>query len=172
MDDDEELGAMRATLATMQPLDPEARARVWLYVKQRLGIDVPPSRPSGQQNGAQSDGPVLPIDDMIERPQSFAELYDRARPTTNPVKALVGGYWLQVCGGQSDFDSFTLNKELQHLGHQLSNVTYALTELSKKKPALAMQVRKSGKSAQARKRYRLTDAGIKTAKEMIKSSGA
>ena len=172
MNDDAELGAIQVALATLQPLDAEAQARVWGYVRQRLGIDISPSSPSVQQDGPQLDGDLRPNGHTIGKPQSFAELYDRVRPATNPIRALIGGYWLQVCGGQPDFDSFRLNKELQHLGHQLSNVTYALTELNKKKPALAMQVRKSGKSAQARKRYRLTESGIKMVEEMIKSSGA
>ena len=97
---------------------------------------------------------------------------DRQLTGSNGVNIVVDRESHRAGLQQADFDSFRLNKELQHLGHQLPNVTYALTELGKRKPALAMQVRKSGKSAQARKRYRLTDAGIKSVEEMMNGARA
>lgn len=73
----------------------------------------------------------------------------------------MAAYWLQVCSGQEQFSSQSVNKELQDLGHVIQNVTQAFTQLKeRKKPALAIQVKKSGKSQQARKLYKLTLAGI------------
>jgi hypothetical protein len=53
------------------------------------------------------------------------------------------------------------------LGHGLINITAALDDLREAKPALVLQVGKSGKSRQARKTYKLTIAGIKSVEEMI-----
>ena len=84
-------------------------------------------------------------------------------------RALVAAYWFQYLGGVSDFDSATLNKELKHLGHQSSNITTALTSLMSKKPQLVIQTRKSGASKQARKKYKLTNEGIKQVQRMLRS---
>lgn len=65
-----------------------------------------------------------------------------------------------MCQGHEHFASQAVNKELQNLGHALSNVTDAFKQLQNKKPALAIQVKKSGRSQQARKQYKLTQAGI------------
>jgi DNA-binding PadR family transcriptional regulator len=49
----------------------------------------------------------------------------------------------------------------------VSNITTALSSLIERKPQLVIQTRKSGNSKQARKRYRLTDAGIRAVERMI-----
>lgn len=99
---------------------------------------------------------------------SFAELYDAARqPTGNPEKALVAGYWLQVCQSAESFDAQSANNELKNLGHALPNVTNSFESLKKKKPALVLQLKKSGTTQQARKTYKLTIAGKKAVEEMI-----
>lgn len=98
---------------------------------------------------------------------ALAEIYDAARPTSNADKALVAGYWLQVCQGAESFDGFSANRELKHLGQGLANVTNAIDSLKGQKPALALQLKKSGKSQQARKVYKITVAGIKAVEAMI-----
>ena len=50
---------------------------------------------------------------------------------------------------------------LKDLGHRASNITDALSSAMKEKPALIIQVKKSGSARQARKLYKLTDAGVK-----------
>lgn len=86
---------------------------------------------------------------------------------STPLKPLVVGYWFQVLQGEQDLDGFQINKELKHLGHGVSNITTALSSLIDRKPQLVIQTRKSGNSKQARKRYRLTDAGIKAVERML-----
>jgi len=51
-------------------------------------------------------------------------------------RALVVAYWMQKVQGESDFDGFTINKELRHLGYAASNITSALTQLIVRKPQL------------------------------------
>jgi hypothetical protein len=98
---------------------------------------------------------------------SFAELFDAAQPKTGYDKALVAGYWLQVCQGADSFDGFSANKELKHLGEGLPNITSSVDTLKAQKPALALQLKKSGKSRQARKVYKVTVAGVRAVEAMI-----
>lgn len=98
---------------------------------------------------------------------SLPDLYSAVSPASDASRALVVGYWFQVKQGEQDLDGFQINKELKHLGHGVTNITTALSSLIERKPQLVIQTRKSGNSKQARKRYRLTDAGIKAVERML-----
>ncbi|MGE0640202.1 MAG: hypothetical protein AB7G12_13790 [Thermoanaerobaculia bacterium] len=101
----------------------------------------------------------------------IATLFARSNPGTEGEKALVAGYFFQRLQGMEDFDSFTLNSELKHLGHGVTNITRALGSLIGVKPQLVMQTRKEGKSKQARKRYKLTLEGQKRVERMLHDQG-
>jgi hypothetical protein len=155
---------MQKLFDVLDPLDEGTRARVLAWVSNRLEIKaaqapvqshVADSRTSGR--GPQSDF------------STFADLFNAASPSTNADRAMTAGYWLKICQGQDQFTGQAINKELQNLGHALVNVTDAFRQLQKKKPALAIQVGKSGKSQQSRKLYKLTQAGIDAASAMIQS---
>jgi hypothetical protein len=98
---------------------------------------------------------------------SLPDLYSKISPASDPHRALVVAYWFQVMQGEQDLDGFSINKELKHLGHAVGNITTALTSLIERKPQLVIQTRKSGNSKQARKLYRLTDAGIRAVERLI-----
>ena len=102
----------------------------------------------------------------------IAELFAAAGPRRGPEKALVAAYWLQEAGGRPEFDGQTLNNELKHLGHGLPNVTATMNALIALRPQLAIQVRKSGSSQQARKKYRLTREGAVKVQAMIRDSAS
>lgn len=103
----------------------------------------------------------------VGRFASFPELFDAARPRLEKEKALVAAYWLQICQTTDALNAQAINSELKHLGHGLSNVTEALSSLIAEKPALILQIRKSGSSKQARKLYKLSEAGRRRVLEMI-----
>jgi hypothetical protein len=65
-----------------------------------------------------------------------------------------------------------VNKELKLLGEGVPNITMAVDALRSQKPALAVQLQKSGKTRQARKTYKLTVAGIKEVERMINQGSA
>lgn len=168
---DAEFGAMQTVYTALQNLDEDARVRVLDYVTSRLGIASVEKAPVRQQhNGTQLDEEESALGEEQEAAPkfgSFAELFDAAQPKGASDKALVAGYWLQVCQGSESFDGFSANKELKHLGEGLPNVTSAIDTLKAQKPALALQLKKSGKSRQARKVYKITIAGIRVVEAMI-----
>ncbi len=151
---------MQSVLGILSDLPDEgSQERVVAYVSARLNLRfsqrpaaaAPSETDSGHSNGdAASKGSF----------DTFADLFNAVSPATNADKALVAGYWLQVLEGNEQFASQAVNKLLQNLGHSLANVTDAFNQLGAKKPRLAIQTRKSGKSQQARKQYKLTQAGI------------
>lgn len=168
-DSDPEFVAMQTVFSTLEALDAEARGRVMAYVASRL--DLPrQSLPTAKVQAALVDETILDganTQDTTQTFQSLAELFDASQPTTNAEKALVAGYWVQVCLGNETFDSQSANKELKHLGDGLVNITSAIDSLKNQKPALALQLRKSGRTQQARKTYKITVAGVRAVENMI-----
>ncbi len=71
-----------------------------------------------------------------------------------------------------DFASAQVNAQLKHLGHRVDNITRAIDALISEKPALVIQVRKSGSTRQARKLYRVTDAGAQEVQRMLRGDTA
>ena len=153
-------------------LDEDMRARVISSVSTLLGIGVlvAPAKP-----GTSPAGEETPEVDEADKGQNqsfteFAEIYAAADPHTAADKALVAGYWLQVCQGAENFSGQSVNYELNHLGHKIGNITNALSTLNDAKPQLVLQLRKSGKSQQARKTYKLSAEGIKRVRDMISAA--
>jgi hypothetical protein len=169
-DSDGEFSAMHAVYAALAPLDEDARIRVVDYIVARFEISARPA-PGGHpaaDAGSQSYEDTIKEETAVSSKfGSFAELYDAAQPKNQSEKALVAGYWLQVCQGAGSFDGFSANKELKNLGQGVGNITVAIDSLKNQKPALALQLKKSGKSQQARKTYKITVAGIKSVEGMI-----
>lgn len=163
----DELEAMKKIAAALEPLDDEARSRAlqWATSRFRLSKSVVTSeqmttRTAEAFSGVAASGGY----------STFAELFDAASPVTEKDKALVAAYWVQICENTTSFPAQSLNELLKDLGHRIGNITEALTALKVERPALVLQLKKSGTSRQARKIYKLTQEGTKRVAAM--TSGA
>jgi hypothetical protein len=164
MNDDPELKAMTTVARALEGLDPEVTARVLRWAGERYGIPMPTQQRTPNAAGAG--------DNAVGEYPDIASLMDAAAPRFGSDKALVATYWFQVVKGEANVTGQQVNDELKNLGHGLSNVTDSFNTLMNRKPALAQQVQKSGKSRQARKRYRLTEAGIRRVRAMVAGQAA
>lgn len=177
---DQEFAAMQAVFSALSPLDEGARQRVFDYVSSRLGLAATVVRktPLGKQCVMADEG----YDEDVKEPSAriggpprtfehFAEVFDAVDPQTDRDRALVAAYWLQTSADASSVDGFSINRELKHLGHGLGNVTRAIDGLKAAKPALMIQLKKSGKSQQARKEYKVTAAGVKYIEGILSEKG-
>jgi hypothetical protein len=169
-EEDAELAAMKDIFERLSGLEADARTRVINYVLARL--DIATNSASARRRSAADEGEDEA--DELEQEQAnapqfstFAELFDAARPETHAHMALVAGYWLQVCQGAESFEGFAANAELKHQGRRVDNITVAVNALKSQNPALVIQLRKAGKTRQARKTYKVTAAGIRAVEEMI-----
>lgn len=167
-----ELDAIRTVHDALEQLDDQARRRVLSYIGNLFHVDMQPA--SKRMETTQRENHVQPEteDDATgaELPNSFpnfAAFFAKAKPKTQGEKALVAGYWLQVCGGADNFLGATANKELKHLGHQISNITDAINTMKARNPALILQVQKRGKGRQARKLYQISFEGEQYVKGMV-----
>jgi hypothetical protein len=167
MDVDLELEAMGTIASALEELDGEAKSRVLRWVLDRCSVrlDASDDPAASKANGVRDSAPA-----PQGRFPEVADLFASAAPKTDKEKALVLAYWFQVAKGATNFESLEINRELKQLGYGLSNVTATLTDLIEAKPSLVMQVQKSGKAQQARKKYRLTNEGIKRVNDMLGSA--
>jgi hypothetical protein len=163
-----EIEAMRQIEKAMVGLEPDEAQRVvvWMvdYASKKLGAEVGPTGTTRSWG----HGPSGRSDDSP--PQTFeriGDLVDAAEPTSGSEYALVAAYWFQELQGNENVTGQQVNDELKDLGHGISNITDAFDTLQGRRPALARQVEKSGTSRQARKRYRLTQAGINRVHQML-----
>lgn len=158
-----ELSAMTEIAKALQPLDSEAVRRVLSWAADRFGVTLsatPAAKATFEdQNEANNGNREL---------DTVADLFAAANPKNDPERALLTAYWFQALKGQPDFDSASINRELKHLGHKVTNITAALSSLMSKKPQLVIQTRKSGSSQQARKRYKVTNEGLKYAERLLR----
>ncbi len=142
-------------------LDASGARRVLAWLVDKYGLVE--QQPARSRTAAQSPS----RDAGHGEDTDFASLFGQAQPETEKDRALLAGYWFQVMKGTADLDGFALNRELRNLGHPVSNITKALSYLINQRPQLVIQVRKSGSTQQARKKYRLTKSGIAEAESLI-----
>ncbi len=158
MSAEKEIKAMGTISSALEDLESDARVRVLYWAMSRYGMA-----------GAGQNAFKMPHLGTRGRAKStsgeyatFADLFDAAKPDTEREKAMVAAYWLQVCENAEISESQSLNDLLKDLGHGVGNITEALNQLRNDRPALLLQLKKSGSSRQARKTYKLTQVGTKT----------
>ncbi len=167
-DIDNEISAMGTITAIVEALQEDQRGRVIRYITERFNIAGVTKSTKTTFTTPQDNSSI----DAAAVFEDFASLVDASHPETDAMRALVAGYWLQVVKGGQSFDAQSANTELKHLGHPSSNITSSLTALIDQKPALVLQLRKSGSSKQARKSYKITESGIRKVREMMSGNGA
>ena len=168
---DDELSAIQGILKILEPFDEKSKDRIYVYVRDRIGVRTEDTRSVGRVRLCEaSSGGSGNADDgksVMGEYESFAELHDAAQPNTDAERVLIAAYWLQECEGESSFVGYSVNRALKDLGHGVSNVTNAIDKLKNQKPALVIQLKKSGKSKQARKTYKVTAAGNSAVSEVL-----
>lgn len=88
-------------------------------------------------------------------------------PLTDVQRALVGAGFLQVKNSLEKLSGQEINKELKNIGQPVDNITNAISGNIKVKPNRMIQLRKSGKSKQAKKEYKVTPPGFKAIYELL-----
>src|SRR5947208_2998462 len=127
-----EVDAMRMVEEALEPLEADARGRVLRWAFERFGAPLPASPARGAATGAfRTAASTVSTGDA---PQDAGEFYAQADPQTEPDRALVVAYWVQEIRGDAEFEAQTVNTQLKHLGHGVSNITRALDDLKARKP--------------------------------------
>jgi hypothetical protein len=156
---DAELAAMQSLAEVLGGLDKPAQERVLGWAISRFALSC---STSASPKGLQANSGIERSTSFTE----FAELFHAMNPSDNGAKALAAAYWLSRGDGEA-FTAQAANGLLKDMGYHVPNITDALTQCMKEKPATIIQTRKSGSSRQARKLYKLTDAGRRKVSSLI-----
>jgi DNA-binding PadR family transcriptional regulator len=123
---------------------------------------LPKLKESAQGGEDDADGAGQGLDH-----ETLAEFMSAANARTDVERALLVAHWLQERDGHGQLSAQAINKEMKHLGHGVKNITSALTSLINEKPQRVVQLKKSGTTKQARKLYKVTEAGKTSVKRML-----
>lgn len=168
MSGDPEIQAMSTVSEALSDLDDEAVRRVLRWAVEKYGTEVNLSGGGGGRGNEDKEARDSRYgSDDEDYLDTFAEFFHAASPETEAEKALLAGYWFQEEEGKSELTSRMINDELKQLGYPIANITREVGRLMNKKPALMVQLRKTGSSQQAHKIYKLTHAGKKQVERML-----
>lgn len=170
-----ELEAMKAAHSALRDLQPDAQERVLRWLSGALGVHTSvgndPNAPRNTDSKATYERGRKPnTGDEGADPTTytaFADLLGESQAESDADRALVGGYWFQVIGGAEDFSAQGVNDKLKDTGQAIGNITRAFERLKATKPQLVRQLQKAGKTQQARKKFKLTTAGIEAVERML-----
>lgn len=162
-----ELKAMHDVAEAIAGLDAAVTERVLRWAAESHGVGMSPApRPRGapQSSGVGNDNGTPP------QFASFGELYAAASPNSDVDRTLVAAYWRQYNDGADEFGAQELNTILKNLGYKVANITSAFDALKNRKPAYVIQLKKSGTTRQARKTFKVTEAGKQAVEQMTRPS--
>ena len=163
MELDSELRAMNSVYEALKDLDENARTRAVSWLIDKFSINRPKIIATAVPQLKTENNDVGSIVSFT----STAELFGKTAFKTISDKVLLIAAYLQLKENKEELTSREINKELNHLGHGVDNITAAVSFLITRKPSLMIQTRKEGKSQQAQKKYKVTVEGIKAAEAMI-----
>jgi hypothetical protein len=165
-----EIEAMSAIDKAVGALEDDEQKRVLRWAVDKFGGgEVSPGGSGGARGSADAGRASGELNgNGVAEYTRIADLMDAAGPETVVDHVLVATYWFQVIKGQENVTGQQVNSELKDLGRAASNITDSFTSLIRRKPSAARQVQKSGTTKQARKRYRLTEVGIREVERMIR----
>lgn len=161
---DPELDAMQKISKAITVLDEEAKRRVLAWALDKFGIEPAKGKSKATyQFSSEGEGET----DINQEYQELENLFFDTQPSTHPDRVLVTCYWLQYIKKKPDIKSQYVNSQLKQLGHNVGNITKVFNSLVARKPQPLQQIRKSGSTQQARKKFRMTAEGKKNVEAMI-----
>jgi hypothetical protein len=163
---DPELAAMQKIADLLTDLDTEARQRVISWAADKFSLSLPRNQSFAS--------PIIDLADKEPAGQKgafkdFAEFFHALDPKDYGERALAAAFWLSLENDGEAFGAQAANNLLKNTGYQVANITDSLSQNIREKPALVIQIKKSGSSRQARKLYKITDAGRRKIKSLIGS---
>jgi hypothetical protein len=117
--------------------------------------------------------PVTRIDEnpLIQRFQkydNFEDLLLFSTAKTNIAKILLAGAYLQVEKNFKEFGSYDISSLFKKIGEKIGAPSQALYYLMNKKPPLLIQTGIQGPGLKARRKFRVTEEGLRIAGNYIK----
>lgn len=104
----------------------------------------------------------------LKRYGSIETLFLSSSVNTVSSKILLCAAYLQEKLNIEELSSYDINSRLKKLGYGVSNISNSLNTLIKKDPPLVIQTRKIGDSKQAKRRFKVTEEGLRIARTYLR----
>lgn len=160
---DPEISAMSAIANALDHLPEDARARVLAWARSRY---MPRISQLGDSTAFAPPTSPPPSPSTSGSGETLAEFFADCSPQDDAQRVLVAATFLRRRGGTEVFTAAQAHADLIQLGYRIVNITRVLEGLEAQRPALVVMVRKEGKTKQARKLYKVTEAGLRNVGEM------
>src|SRR5574342_650195 len=162
---DPEVAAIAALATVLDPLPEEARLRTLAWARSRYGT-LAGSSTSSVTRVIEAGPRRLAIDAF----PTLGELMGACGPDSHDRRVLLAAAFISHGSKDGLFTGAQVNGALKHLGHRVENITRVLDALIAQRPAMVVPIRKQGSSRQARKVYKVTDAGQQEVQRLIAGS--
>jgi hypothetical protein len=179
-----EINALNDVYESLSGLDNAQIKRILNWVKDRFELDKPPGL-KAEEREVETETPkktiTKPVVDepdaqLAESPviqgflkyDSFEELFLFSKANTNTVKILLAAAYLQVKMNLKEFVCNEINTLYKDLGEEVSNISSTLSNLMCKDPSLVIQTGTEGTVLKARRKFRVTEEGLRIAVNYIK----
>jgi hypothetical protein len=98
----------------------------------------------------------------------FEELLLFSNAKTNTAKILLAAAYLQEKSNLREFGSYDISTLFKSIGEEVSQPSSAINNLMSKKPPLLLQTGTQGTGLKSRRKFRVTEEGLRIARNYIK----
>lgn len=98
---------------------------------------------------------------------SLEEIFSKTTAKRIGVKILLAAAYLQEKENFKELSSYDVSSNLKKIGKEVKNASVAINALMGKKPPLLIQTGTLGTRAKSRRKFRVTEEGLKAAREYL-----
>jgi hypothetical protein len=181
MGHDPEIVAMNKVLDSLQNLDNGSRKRVihWLIDRFRLAGGKTPHQltPPAKVNKKTETKSIVkqklgkPAQSLkrkeIKHYDTVLDLFSESKVKKSISKILLMAAYLQERHHFKEITTYDINFRLKRIRHEVTNISSIINGILKKKPQLLAEIKKEGQGKHARRKFRVTDEGLKVAKSYL-----
>lgn len=99
---------------------------------------------------------------------NFEELLLFSKANTNTAKVLLAAVYLQEKKNLKEFGSYDISTLFKNIGEEVSQPSSSLNNFMKKNPPLIFQTGTQGPGLKSRRKFRVTEEGLRIARNYIK----
>lgn len=179
MGHDPEIVAMNKVFNVFRNLDNGKKKRIIHWLIERFGLtgDKPPrelTQPLEKQTEAKPmvkekpEKAAKPLEKRgIKQYDTVLDLFSEARIKKSTGKILLMAAYLQERHDFKEITTYDINFRLKRIKHGVTNISSLINGILKRKPLLMDEIKKEGQTKHARRKFRVTEEGLKVAKSYL-----
>ena len=147
-----------------QPAPVEAVEPAVEPVKKRPGRKPGQVRPMVEETQPQ---PVASGIKGFMKYDSLKEIFNASTTKRTGAKMLLAAAYLQAKDNLKELSSYDISSRLKKIGEEVKHPSATINSLISRKPPLLLQTGKHGSSVKSRRKFRVTEEGLRIAKNYI-----